>query len=117
MFYSVVHFGKTYYENDSLFARSTHVFGCAQHQDQITCFDMENNYLVTGSINGDLKVWIHREESVEMNQDESFELAWSLKGVHKKQFLQKVAIVIPTSGYSKNPFIVSGGGQDGILLM
>ena len=93
------------------------MFGCAQHQEQITCFDIEGDYLVTGSVVGDLKVWMHKEENIELNQDETFELCWTLKGVHKKQFLQKVSIIVPTSGASESPLIISGGGPDGLIYM
>ena len=115
--YSTVHFGKPYYENPSVNARSSKVFCCAQHQDIITCFDLDSEYLVTGSAGGDIKVWKHREESNVENVDESFELVWLLEGVHTENSLLHLSLVPSIMAENRGHHIVSGGGPYGVILM
>lgn len=117
VYFSTIHFGNSYFENDSIYARSCKVFSCGQHEDIITCIDADSDYLVSGSQTGEIKVWTHREESKQNNEDESFELYWTISGAHKKNILSKIVILQSTAGENRGTFMISGGGPFGILQM
>ncbi|KAG2375274.1 hypothetical protein C9374_009897 [Naegleria lovaniensis] len=113
--FSTVHFGNSYFENDSIYARSCKVFTCGQHDDIITCIDADSDYLVSGTQNGDIKVWLHKEDSKKSNEDESFELYWTISKAHKTNTLTKLVILQSTIGVNRGTYIISGGGPSGIL--